>query len=219
MKLRRIIKEATDTKLKVLILNCSLKSKEKSNTYKLCEKIKDRFKKTAGADVELIQVSSLTLAPGTTRVIPVEGDQGEMLYKKVKECDILIIGTPIWWGMPSSLVQRIIERFDEFDEYFVHKGVNLLYGKTFGVAITGTDDGVQACIQRIFGWASFLGFTIPPNSFTYVTGKDWSDMFKKPVLNNTVNQMVANLVSVTNSIKTSDTKPVPIAKRLDTYGG
>ncbi len=40
------------------------------------------------------------------------GDEWPQILKKIKACDILIIGTPIWFGVRSSVAQMVIERLD-----------------------------------------------------------------------------------------------------------
>lgn len=35
---------------------------------------------------------------------------------KMLAADIIIFATPVWWGIQSSLIQRIIERLDELND-------------------------------------------------------------------------------------------------------
>lgn len=152
-------------KLRAAILVCSLKSEEaESSTMRLCRDVAARLG-ALGVSSKLSFMSRADLRPGTTRKVGDDG--GPVLYRLIENSDILIIGTPIWWGNPSSLAQRVIERMDEFDEYYVKGGKNRLYGKVFGAVVTGTEDGVQACAARLFGWAVHLGFTVPPEALAY----------------------------------------------------
>ena len=98
-------------------------------------------------------------------------DDGKRVYQLIRESDVVIMATPIWWGQPSSLIQRLIERMDGFDESYINSGVNELYKKVFGVIVTGSDDGAQSCVQRLCGFATEFGFTIPPESYAFWVGE------------------------------------------------
>ncbi len=39
-------------------------------------------------------------------------DEWELILEKIKDCNIFIIGTPVWVGRLASTAQRIIERLD-----------------------------------------------------------------------------------------------------------
>ena len=44
--------------------------------------------------------------------------------------DILVIGTPIWLGQPSSVAKRVLERMDAFLDEKDERGRMPSYGKT-----------------------------------------------------------------------------------------
>lgn len=47
----------------------------------------------------------------------------------------MLFATPIWWGGRSSLMQRVIERMDAFDEGTVPGGRDILLGKVAGIVL------------------------------------------------------------------------------------
>ena len=93
--------------LKVLAFNCSLKSangREKSSTDVLLKQLLDALGHH-GAKGEIIRAVDHNIKPGVT------SDEGEddawpILRKRVLDADILVIGTPIWLGQPSSVAPR-----------------------------------------------------------------------------------------------------------------
>jgi multimeric flavodoxin WrbA len=160
--------------MKALILNCTLKrSPDKSHTGALIEKAIKEFKKL-GVECELVRVADFNILPGVESDMG-EGDQWPEVLEKIKDCDIFIIGTPIWVGAESSLTQRVIERLDAmfYDKNLQDKktGQYLLYNKVAGVIITGNEDGAQAVMARVFMALNEFGATIPPMASTYWVGE------------------------------------------------
>lgn len=122
------------------------------------------------------------------------------VYEAIKKSDIVIMGTPIWWNNHSSLIQRIIERLDEVDENYIEKGINVIYGKVFGNIITGAEDGVMHVDGQLKNWATYMGFTCPPECLTYWVGEsgvggDWKDAVKNETVKYAAKQMSKNLVT------------------------
>ena len=76
----------------------------------------------------------------------------------------------IWWGGRSSLMQRVIERMDAFDEE-AHAGRADLLNKVAGIVITGSEDGAQSTMAGIMEVLSFMNFTLPPQCCTYWVGE------------------------------------------------
>jgi multimeric flavodoxin WrbA len=160
-----------DTSLNVLILNASLKhSAEPSNTEELALQVVEEMKKHASITSEVIRLSD--------KIIPVglglkesEDDEWPSIVEKIKSADIILFATPIWWGSHSSLMQRIIERMDAFDEEYIHGGRSVLLNKVAGVVITGSEDGAQSALAHLLSTLSFMNFTIPPQCCTYYVGE------------------------------------------------
>ncbi len=104
-------------KLRVLAFNCTLKKKnpeKTSSTQRLLQECLRAFAEQ-DADGEIVHVADYRIEPGVTNDEG-DGDQWPELRKKVDAADILLLGTPIWLGQPSSLAKRVMERMDIFLE-------------------------------------------------------------------------------------------------------
>lgn len=195
--------EQQDRKLKAVVFVGSLKpKKEQSGTYALALDVAEQLKKNGVSQVKIIYLYDFRLEPGITRKVNVV-DSGVELYSLIEESDIVIFGTPIWWGAPSSFIQRVIERMDEFDEYYLKGDKNHLYGKVFGMIVTGTEDGVQACTARMAGWATHLGFTIPPEALAYwLREEPYKQGSTDKAVIDSISKTAKNLVDWTRRLKT-----------------
>ena len=92
-------------------------------------------------------------------------------YRKIKECNILVLGMPIWFGVRSSVAQLVIERLDgSYADGYKETGQFPLYNKVGGVIVTGNEDGAHDCASNTLFNLSHLGCTIPPNSDCYWVG-------------------------------------------------
>ncbi|MFP4654526.1 MAG: flavodoxin family protein [Methanohalobium sp.] len=99
------------TTLKALFLNCTLKrSPEVSNTRALINKAVKLFEEQS-VETEVIRVADYNIPVGVTSYEG-EGDEWPDILNKIKETDILIMGSPIWFGVRSSLLQKVMERLD-----------------------------------------------------------------------------------------------------------
>jgi multimeric flavodoxin WrbA len=80
----------------------------------------------------------LQLQPGVyTRV---DSDDWPVLYEKIIAADIIIFATPLWWGIQSSLIQRVIERLDEMHDEIMESGKSELINKVAGIIVTEDSD-------------------------------------------------------------------------------
>ena len=148
--------------LKVLAFNCSLKSaggKEKSSTDILLQQLLDALA-THGAKGDIIRAVDHDIKPGV-KSDEGEGDAWPLLRKRVVEADILIIGTPIWLGQPSSVAKRVLERMDAFLEETDARGRMPSYGKVALAVVVGNEDGAHHTAAELFQALTEVGFTIP----------------------------------------------------------
>jgi len=154
--------------LKVLAFNCSLKSaggREKSSTDVLLKQLLDALAKH-GAKGEIIRAVDHDIKPGV-KSDEGEGDAWPVLRKRVVEADILIIGTPIWLGQPSSVAKRVLERMDAFLEETDARGRMPSYGKVALAVVVGNEDGAHHTAAELFQALTEVGFTIPAGGVTY----------------------------------------------------
>nr|WP_275425556.1 flavodoxin family protein [Methanosarcina horonobensis] len=206
--------------MKALFLNCTLKKvPQVSNTRALIDRAVVIFKEL-DVESEVIRVVDHSIAFGVTSDEG-EGDECPFILEKIKTCDILIIGSPIWFGTLSSVAKMVIERLDgTYMEGNPETGQYPLYGKVAGVIVTGNEDGAQNVGSRILFSLTHLGCTVPPNADCYWVG----DAGPGPsyieaggerhlYTNRTVRYMVHNLVYFAKLLKEN---PIPTnLKKLD----
>lgn len=179
-------------KLKALLFNCTLKPKsEPSSTQAMLDKV---IKVLHENDV----TCSVVHACEENILFGVETDMGKgdawpAIHKKILAADILIIGTPIWYGQRSSVCQLVLERIDAMLYETNSKGQLPLYSKVAGVCVTGNEDGAQHTGSSILYNLMQSGATIPANSEVYWVGfAGGRDDFKDVALDD---EYVAQLVS------------------------
>ncbi|RWY79876.1 NADPH-dependent oxidoreductase [Rhizobium leguminosarum] len=156
---------------KALASNGTLKSSgspEASSTGKLLELITEEFKKY-GVETETIRLADQNIKPGVTSDEG-EGDAWPDIRKKLREADILLVGTPIWLGQPGSVCKRALERMDAFLEETDDQGRMVSYGKVAAVAVVGNEDGAHHVSAEVFRALNDVDFTIPANAVAYRVG-------------------------------------------------
>lgn len=172
--------------LKVLAFNCSLKStqaNETSSTDALLQQLLTELEKL-GARGEIVRAVDHNIKPG------VKSDEGPddawpQLRQRVIEADILVIGTPIWLGQPSSVAKRVLERMDAFLDETDERGRMPSYGKVALAVIVGNEDGAHHTAAELLEALIEVGFTVPAGGSTYwvgeaMTGKDYKDLLTTP---------------------------------------
>lgn len=156
--------------LTAVVLNCTLKkSPARSNTRALIDKVTGLME-PLGVASEVIRVVDHEIHFGVSSDEG-EGDEWPAILEKIKAADILVIGTPIWFGVRSSAAQLVIERLDgTYVEGDPETGQFPLYNKVGGVIVTGNEDGAHDAAANTLFNLSHLGCTIPPNSDCYWVG-------------------------------------------------
>jgi multimeric flavodoxin WrbA len=122
---------------------------------------------------ESLRIVDYHIAPGTSSD---EGgdDQWPLVFDRIKQCDILIIASPVWVGHLCSVAQRVIERLDalfhESELQDEESGQYVTYNKAGGALVTGNEDGAHSCIAQILFALQEFGFVVPPNGNVYWVG-------------------------------------------------
>jgi len=156
--------------MQVLVLNASLKhGPDRSNTEEVTAMVLAEMAKHGEVTSETIRLSDAIIPVGLG-FRESDDDDWPGIADKLRKADILIMATPIWWGGRSSLMQRVIERMDAFDEA-AHSGRADLLNKVAGIVITGSEDGAQATMAGIMEVLSFMNFALPPQCCTYWVGE------------------------------------------------
>jgi len=157
--------------IKAIFLNCTLKkSPAKSNTDALINKAVEEYKKL-GIESTVIRVVDHNVATGVSSDEG-SGDEWPEIYNQVLEANIIVIATPIWFGVRGSVCQKVMERLSGgYDEANPTNGQFPLYGKVGACIVTGNEDGAHdVCSNTLFN-LTHIGCTIAPNSDSYWVGE------------------------------------------------
>ncbi len=193
-------------KLNALMINCSLKKKEEDSST---EKLLTQIQKSLSAhevSSEILRSTAFQIKPGVTNDEG-DGDEWPKIREKLLESDILILGTPIWMGQPSSECKRVLERLDAFLSDTDEKGRMKTYGKVAGVAVVGNEDGAHHVSAEVFQALNDVGFSLAANAVTYWVGEamqktDYKDLRSTPEKTaNATSMMTRNLVHLAKLLK------------------
>lgn len=153
--------------LKAVFLNCTLKrSPDQSHTEGLMN-ISRAIMEKNGVSVEMIRPIDHDIAFGVYPDMTEHGwkaDGWPPIYRKVRESDILVIGSPIWLGEKSSVCTQVIERLYASSGDLNEHGQYAYYGRVGGCLITGNEDGVKHCSMAILYALQHIGYVIPPQA-------------------------------------------------------
>ncbi len=165
-------------------LSCTLKpSPSESSTDLLCQQILDALGEHA-VEGTLIRVVDHDVRPGVSSDEG-DGDAWPALRQEVLDADILVLGTPIWMGQPSSVAKRVLERMDALIGETDDGGRMVSYDSVAVVATVGNEDGAHHVAAETYQALSDVGFTIPPNGQAYWVGEamgstDYQDLDEVP---------------------------------------
>jgi multimeric flavodoxin WrbA len=158
-------------KLNVIALNGSLKHKpDISNTEEVVVEVIGNMGSKCEVASEIIRLSDCNLPVGLG-FRESDTDEWPVIVDKIKAADIVLFATPVWWGGRSSLMQRVIERFDALDEEYHASGRSALYNKVAGIVVTGSEDGALQTMGSIMMVLTWMGFTLPPECAAYWVGE------------------------------------------------
>ena len=150
-----------------MYVNCTLKkSPETSHTDSLINVSKQIMRKEK-VRIDEIRLVDFEVASGVYPDMTEhnwEKDDWPMLFKRIINADILIVGSPIWLGEKSSIAQKLIERLYAMSGQTNDKGQYLFYGKVGGCVVTGNEDGIKHCAMGILYSLQHIGYSIPPQA-------------------------------------------------------
>jgi multimeric flavodoxin WrbA len=152
--------------LRALVLNCTLKpSPAASNTEALARVLSDALEE-GGADCEMIRAVDLNLLPGVSSDEG-EGDEWPPVLEKLLSSEILVLATPTWFGQPSSVVKRVLERMDAMLSETGDDGLPVAFNRVAGFVVTGNEDGAHHVIAELAQAVNDIGYTVPAQAWTY----------------------------------------------------
>jgi len=184
--------------LSALAINCTLKASPQQSSCDLLLTQAQRELEKLGVTCEQLRAVDFDIKPGVTSDEG-PGDDWPMIRQKVLAADILLLGTPIWLGHPSSVCQRILERLDAFLGETDDQQRMVSYGRVACVAVVGNEDGAHHVVAELYQGLNDVGFTIPANGCTYWVGEamgstDYKDAGPREKTANTNAMLARNAV-------------------------
>jgi len=172
--------------LSAIAINCTLKrtGQNLSSTDKMIGVIAGEFRKHGVEVRETIRIADHDVKPGVTSDEG-PGDAWPDILRRILDCDILIFGTPIWLGQPSSLAKRVVERMDAFFSEADDRGRMPSFGKVAVIGIVGNEDGAHHVTAELLQALNDTGWTAPAQAACYWVGEamhktDFKDLPEVP---------------------------------------
>ena len=172
--------------LTAIAINCTLKHSggEPSSTDKMIALMAGELAKHEVKLSETIRIADHDIKPGVSSDEG-PGDAWPDIRRRILAADILIFGTPIWLGQPSSLAKRVVERMDAFFSETDDNGRMPSFGKIAVVGIVGNEDGAHHVTAELLQALNDTGWTIPAQAACYWVGEamhktDFKDLPKVP---------------------------------------
>lgn len=185
----------SETVRAIFLLGTLKKKHQLSHTQILCELVAETLREKENVESEIVRLRDYDIQPGTRTDI--DDDDWPKILDRVLAADIIIFATPVWWGIQSSLIQRVIERMDELNDELLATGKSRFQNKTGGIVITGGEDGAEHIIGNVLNFMSWNGFTIPPApsvSWLGELGEDTRDAFERKFRSKEIRQMAETFV-------------------------
>jgi multimeric flavodoxin WrbA len=154
--------------MKAICLNCTLKrSPEPSSGASLSDVVMAALS-AEGVQTDAIRLADHQIDPGVVSEAVTDGDEWPQIRERILAADILVVATPTWFGQPSSISKRALERMDAFLSETRDDGETpVAYNRVAGVVVVGNEDGAHHCISEISGALIDIGYTVPGQSWTY----------------------------------------------------
>ena len=189
--------------MRALFLNGSLKpGKSRSNTDTLAQMVGAHLRRMGKIKTNFIRLADWKMATGTM-TNGGKGDQYPEIEDRIVKADIVVFGTPIWWGNRSSVMQHLIERLDSIHSKVKKGAPNPLSGKVAGIVITGSEDGAQAVQGGMMEFLTWMGFLLPPECCCYWVGETgkgggYNEILKSDAAFKMAKKMATNLAEWAN---------------------
>ena len=205
--------------LSAIAINCTLKRSggEPSSTDKMIGIIAGELAKHDVTLSETIRIADHDIKPGVTSDEG-PGDAWPDIRKRILAADILIFGTPIWLGQPSSLAKRVVERMDAFFSETDDNGRMPSFSKVAVIGIVGNEDGAHHVTAELLQALNDTGWTAAGQAACYWVGEamhktDFKDLPKVPDdVQGLAGILAANAAHLANLLKQNGYPGVPKSK-------
>lgn len=154
------------TGLRACLVNCSLQADRRdSHTQRLLDRVM-HVMASAGVEIDAIHARDHQIAFGMGKDLSSESvvDDWPALQQRVLDADILVLGSPIWLGVKSSVATLVIERLYGYSAETNERGQHVYYGKVGGCVVTGNEDGVKAVAMETLYALQHIGYAVPPQA-------------------------------------------------------
>ena len=151
--------------LRAAFVNCSLKAQAAESHTATLMRHAAAVMDAQGVVVDLVHAREHQIAFGMSPDMTEHGaerDDWPALFKRIMQAEILVIGTPIWLGVKSSVCTLLVERLYSNSSQKNDRGQYVYYGKTGGCLVTGNEDGVKAVAMEVLYALQHIGYVIPP---------------------------------------------------------
>ena len=152
--------------MRAIVLSCTLKKSPATSNTEALAKIVTGALEAKGVETEVVRLADHQIHPGVESDMG-DGDEWPAIREKLLGAEILIVASPTWVGLPSSIAQRMIERMDAMLSETDGEDRPVAYNRVAGVVVTGNEDGAHHVISTIGGALGDIGYTIPGQAFTY----------------------------------------------------
>ncbi len=193
----------------VLFINCTIKqSPEVSNTEALWSKVAALFRQR-NCQTEQLRLVDFNSLPGID-LDQGPGDEFPRVFERIAAADILVVGTPVFGGMRSSICQKLVERLQgtlgaRLDPA---TGQYPLYNKVFGLVLVGDAAGGNHCAAyTCYDFGRFGCINPPNNTVCWVQGIDGEAAYieaegkHSTTVNREARLLVENSVAIANLLR------------------
>src|ERR1700760_1797998 len=125
--------------LNATIINCTLKRSPETSNTEVLARVVIEAREAGGATCELIRAVDLNLLPGVA-TDEGEGDDWPAVHEKLLASEILVLATPTWFGQPSSVAKRVLERMDAMLSETDDAERPVAFDRVAGFVVTGNKD-------------------------------------------------------------------------------
>ena len=197
--------------LTAIAINATLKRSggESSSTDRMISLLGEALTK-AGVDLtETIRLADHDIKPGVSSDEG-EGDAWPAIRAKILAANILVFGTPIWMGQPSSIAKRVCERMDAFLSETDEAGRTPAYGKVVLVGVVGNEDGAHHTSAELFQALNDVGWTFAAAASSYWVGeamnkKNFKDLPEVPkIIQQTIDMAAANAAHLAKALSAAN---------------